>query len=121
MHTRFLGGLALALSLPCAACGDSSGTGAAIDCETATVKTFDEISGAFSKCTSCHDSALVGPTDRQAAPDGVNYDTCDGARAEASAITSQINDGLMPPSDQPQLSDTEKTDILTWAACGSCP
>ena len=121
MYTRFLGGLALALSLPSAACGDSSGTGTPIDCETATVKTFDEISGAFSKCTSCHDSALVGPTDREAAPDGVDYDTCAGADVKRADISSQIEQGLMPPSDKPQLSDTERTDLLTWVACGVCP
>ena len=81
------------------------------------MKGYSELSGAFSKCTNCHDSALTNATDRQAAPADVNYDTYEAAKAEATAIVDQINQGLMPPSDQPQLTATEKTDILTWAQC----
>ena len=55
------------------------------------MKGYSELSGAFSKCTNCHDSALTNATDRQAAPADVNYDT--------------------------YVTATEKTDILTWAQC----
>lgn len=107
---------AFALLSLLAACGDSgSSTGSSVDCST--VKGYSELSGAFSKCTNCHDSTLTNATDRQAAPPDVNYDTYDAAKASAADGADQINQGLMPPSDQPQLTDAEKTDLLTWMQC----
>jgi uncharacterized membrane protein len=115
MNHRLLVPTAIALLSVLAACGDSGSTTGSVDCST--VKGYSELTSAFSKCTNCHDSALTNPTDRQAAPADLNYDTYDAAKAQAADIADQINQGLMPPSDQPQLTATEKTDLLTWAAC----
>ena len=115
MNQRLLVPTALALISLLAACGDSGDTGAPVDCST--VKTYGELSGAFSKCTTCHDSTLTNATDRQAAPDDVNFDTYDAAKASAADSVDQINQALMPPSDEAQLTAAEKTDLLTWFQC----
>ncbi|HTJ82076.1 MAG TPA: hypothetical protein VL400_10150 [Polyangiaceae bacterium] len=119
MKTRFLGAAICSIGFLLAACGDSGTSSGGIDCSTVTPKGYSELSGAFSKCTTCHDSALTSPTDRQSAPSDVNYDTYEAASAQADKIVEQLDQGLMPPSDQPQLTDTEKTDLLNWASCGT--
>lgn len=98
-------------------CGDSDGSGGGADCST--VKGYSELGTAFSKCTSCHSSELSTPTERQSATVGFDYDTYDLAKSDAAAIIEQVEDDEMPPSGSPTLTQTEKTDLLTWAECGT--
>jgi len=119
MTERFLGAAIISILALVAGCGDSGTSSGGIDCSAVTPKGYSELSGAFSKCTTCHDSSLTSPTDRQSAPDDVNFDNYDDAKASAEDSIGQINEGLMPPSDQTQLTATEKTDLLNWATCGT--
>jgi hypothetical protein len=98
-------------------CGDDGET-VPVDCST--VKPFSELSSAFSKCTSCHTSALTDLTSRNSAPLEYNYDTY----AEASKFPDKLIASLqpdapapMPPVGDPQLTETELNDLLTWAEC----
>jgi uncharacterized membrane protein len=98
-------------------CGDSDGSGGGADCTT--VKGYSELGVAFSKCTNCHSSELTTPTERQSATVGFDYDTYALAAADPAAIIEQVEDDEMPPSGSPTLTETEKTDLLTWAECGT--
>jgi uncharacterized membrane protein len=116
MMNRVLGGAVMALAIAAAAgCGGDSGSGGTsggnVDCSTA--KGYAELTAAFDKCTSCHNESSPA----QGVPSGTYYDTFDGAKANAADIASRINDGTMPPADSEQLTDAEKTDLLTWAGC----
>ncbi len=94
------------------ACDDG---GSDIDCATATVPKFTEMT-AWDKCTSCHSSKLTGAA-RNAAPEGINYDNFTDARVNANAAMSEVEEGAMPLPGNPKLSDDEKTQIYTWASC----
>jgi hypothetical protein len=41
-----------------------------------------------------------------------------GTKNDSSRIQRYIQDGSMPPSDQPQPSTTENNNIITWLTCG---
>lgn len=41
------------------------------------------------------------------------------ARAEASAAAAQVSAGLMPPRNESQMSEDQKTALYAWAACGT--
>lgn len=100
-------------------CDDGGSGGSTVDCST--VKGFSELSGAFSKCTTCHSTTLTTATDRQAAPVGYDYDTYEAAKQFPDAITEQVEDDEMPFDPSPDLTAQEKTDMLTWAACETPP
>jgi uncharacterized membrane protein len=102
-------GLGILLTAP--ACGGE------VDCTT--VKKYSELSVAFEKCTSCHSSTLTNLTSRNAAPLGTDYDTYDLAKTQAADIVEQLENGEMPPADEPALTDQEYDDLLTWASCGT--
>ncbi len=110
--------LALLLSaslLP--ACDDGGGghDGPDIDCTTATVPKFAEMT-AWAKCTTCHSSTLTSDA-RRGAPMDVNYDTYAGAKAKAQLAMDEVYAGEMPLPGNPELTEEEKTQIYTWASC----
>jgi len=100
-----------------AACGDDGGTagssGGSADCDT--VKGYAELSAAFGKCTSCHDSGAPAA----GVPNGAYYESYDGAKANAADIGERVADGTMPPSGEPELTADEKSALTTWANCGA--
>ncbi len=100
-------------------CGDDTSSSGEFDCST--VKGFSELSGAFSKCTNCHATTLTDAVSRQSAPEGFDYDTYEAASQFPDAIVEQVEDDEMPIAPSPALSGTEKTDMLTWASCGTPP
>lgn len=88
-----------------AAC--TSGEVPAIDCSTATVKSFSELES-LAYCVECHGS--------NRADKGIRYDSYDGAVQSASAGERSIADGSMPPdSDMPEAMVLE---FSTWVQCG---
>lgn len=109
--------LSLLLSAPLLpACdGGDEQEGPDVDCSTATVPKFAEIT-AWGKCTSCHSSTLTGPA-RNAAPAAINYDDYASARTNADKAMHEVYEGEMPPAASPQLTDAEKTQIYNWASC----
>lgn len=110
--------LALALApFSLVACSEPGGGGDDIDCDAEPVPKFAEVT-AFAKCTSCHSSTLSG-TARQAAPEGVDFDTAEAAAAHAESAKARVEDGTMPPAGLPQLTDEEEQQIIRWASCGS--
>lgn len=112
----FAGLAALTLNV---GCGDSGTGGGDIDCTTVAVKKYSELGVAFSKCTSCHSSTLVSPTDRQSATVGYDYDTYEGAKKFPDRIQARVEKGDMPPVGSPTLTATEADDLINWAACGT--
>jgi uncharacterized membrane protein len=95
--------------------GDGGDEGPDVDCATATVPKFSEMT-AWTKCTNCHSSALTDSA-RNAAPLGVDFDTVAAARANAQIAMDEVFEGSMPLAGFPQLSDAEKTQIYNWASC----
>ncbi|NUP11476.1 MAG: hypothetical protein HOW73_35975 [Polyangiaceae bacterium] len=108
-----------ALTIVNVGCGDSGtgGEGGGADCTD--VKGYAELGTAISKCTNCHSSELTTPTERQSAPEGFDYDTYELAKQHPDEIAEQLEEGLMPPSGSPTLTDTEKSDLIKWASCGT--
>ncbi len=114
------GSMSVALST---GCSDDTSTGG-VDC-SGTVKGYAELTSAFSRCTNCHSSTLVGSA-RNAAPVGSDYDTYDGAKQQANAtppkdLVSRVEDGTMPFAGYPPFQGTEKEDMIKWASCGTPP
>jgi len=102
-------------------CGDDTAAGGGTDCATATVKGYSELTSAFAKCITCHDSSLMTPTERQSATPNFDYETYDLAKAFPVQIREQIEDDEMPPAGLPPFVGTEKADMLAWADCGTPP
>ena len=69
-------------------------------------------------CTSCHASAL-NPNDRMGAPQGVDFDTWEGAAqwSDRIAAVSHGEGATMPPAGGP--TDAEREAIVAWVACGA--
>jgi uncharacterized membrane protein len=116
-----LSSLALSLALALVACGDD-GSGAdagdPVDCDAAAVPRYSEMSAVWAKCTNCHASTLSGAA-RNAAPIGVDFDTHAAAKAEAADAVKRVEDGTMPPANQPQLTAEEEEQLIRWASCGT--
>jgi hypothetical protein len=111
----------IAIASASGGCGDDSGTNPdGIDCETATVKGYAELTSAFAKCNNCHSTELEGAQARQAAPEGYDYNTYEVAKAHPVELIEQVEADLMPFAP-PELVGTEKQDLLTWATCGTPP
>lgn len=69
-------------------------------------------------CTPCHSSALT-EDDRLGAPEGMNFDTWEGAQAWSTLILSATTgeEARMPPAGGPT---EEELDLLTaWVTCGT--
>jgi uncharacterized membrane protein len=99
-------------------CGDDTGETTPVDCST--VKPFSELTQPFSKCTTCHTSSLTDLTTRQSAPLEYNYDTYAEAIKFPEKMVATLRADAefpMPPSTDPQLTEAEKTDLITWAEC----
>jgi uncharacterized membrane protein len=116
MMNRVLGMTLAAVTLAVGVgCGGDSGTGGStggsVDCSS--VKGYAELTTAFDKCTSCHNESSPAA----GVPSGTYYDSYDGAKANAGDIAERINDGTMPPQDSEQLTDDEKSALVTWASC----
>jgi uncharacterized membrane protein len=101
-----------ALLLPACA-GDDEEGGPNVDCSTATVKPFAEVT-AFAKCIACHSTAVSGAA-RAGAPAGINYDTYAAAMANADKGMDEVFEGAMPPGGG--MTADEKTQIYNWASC----
>lgn len=78
---------------------------------------YDALGSAFAKCTNCHASYNTG-AHRNAAPVGVDFDTFEGAKAHRVKIKHRIEDGTMPQPGYPQLTPTERDQLLEWTECG---
>ena len=112
--------LTLLLSAPLLPACDDGGDeheGPEVDCATATVPKFSEMT-AWQKCTNCHSSTLTGAA-RNAAPEGINYDNFADARTNAADAMHEVAEGEMPLPGSPQLTDAEKDQIYAWASCGT--
>jgi uncharacterized membrane protein len=96
------------------ACGGDDGT---VDCETATVPTFSEVS-IWPKCTNCHASTLTGG-DRQGAPEGINFDNYADAVAHADKALDEVDEGAMPIPDASIVTEEEKQSLAAWVECGT--
>jgi uncharacterized membrane protein len=130
MTNRLLGiALVVAGAIATAATGcgdDTSSTGDGAECDSITVKGYAELQNtAFARCTNCHSSQLSGSA-RNAAPEGSDYDTYDGAKQQVEAkaprdLVSRVEDNTMPFAGYPQFQGTEKEDMLNWAKCGTPP
>ena len=101
-----------------AACGDD--TESTVDCATVTPKGYSELSVAFGKCTSCHNSSLTDLVSRANAPLEYNYDTYEEAKKFPEKLLGTLEEGAtypMPPATDVQLTATEKADLQAWAGC----
>lgn len=63
------------------------------------------------RCRPCH---TAGGSEETAA-----LDTYEQARARREEIMVRVKSCLMPPADQPQLTDAERTALLGWLDCGA--
>lgn len=70
-------------------------------------------------CLHCHSTTLAG-TDRNGAPQGVNFDTLDAIVAHKDAIWHMAADANMEmPAAGPAPSPTERHQLGDWLACGA--
>lgn len=112
-HRLPLALLLSALLLPACDSGDEKEAGPDVDCGTATVPKFAEVT-AFAKCTACHSSDKAG-TARAGAPVGINYNTYADAKLNAPKGMDEVYEGAMPPGGG--MTEAEKTQIYNWASC----
>lgn len=104
-------------SFAAVSCGGEEGESVPeIDCTATPPMKYSEMTAVWAKCTSCHSSMLTG-TARANAPAGIDFDTFDAAKAEAHEAASEVAEGAMPPGGG--LSEAEKTQIYSWAQCGT--
>jgi uncharacterized membrane protein len=90
-----------------------------VDCATATVPTFANVSAFSTVCTACHDSAKTG-TSRENAPVDINFDMYTAAKAHAQKAVSEVFNGAMPPNnDNGTLTEAQKQDLYAWGLCGT--
>ena len=68
-------------------------------------------------CTGCHSSLLTGEA-RYGAPEGVDFDTLDGAQTWLDRIVERAagDDATMPPSGPAGAED--RAMLAEWAGCG---
>ena len=75
-------------------------------------------------CVGCHASTVHGDA-RHGAPDGMDYDTYDGAKAAEPKLTAKVDEGLMPidaTTHQPNpLSEPDKSLFHAWLDQGLLP
>lgn len=113
MAKKFLFGVAI---LSVVACGGEDEDGAKMaECDGAVPK-FSEVR-AFDKCVVCHTTGL---TDRQSAPENVNFDNYEAASSSADDAAAMVKAGAMPPGGSGiTLTAEEKDELETWALCGA--
>jgi uncharacterized membrane protein len=118
--------VAFTLLLVGAGCGDSGGgngddprPGPMVDCETAHVPGFSELTAFEEVCTNCHLSSLTGP-DRSGAPPSINFDVYDTAVQYSRELLTQVSTGRMPPEGSGfSLTAAQKQELYAWGQCGT--
>jgi uncharacterized membrane protein len=96
--------------------GYDDGKGPQIDCATATVPNYADVT-MFEVCENCHASSLSG-AQRQDAPGDVNFDTYDAAKASAEESLYEVYNGDMPINGY-TVTDEQKQAFYAWAQCGT--
>jgi uncharacterized membrane protein len=90
-----------------------------VDCATATVPTFANVTVFSAVCTGCHASTKTG-TARKNAPVGLDFDTFTAAQPHAQKAVSEVFDGSMPPNGaNATLTETQKQELYAWGLCGT--
>lgn len=98
------------------ACGDEEHALPEVDCNAGVVPTYGEVA-LLNSCIACHSSALQAGA-RNGAPGGIDYDTYDGAAANAEHGAAEVYEGKMPPGGgNLPAADTEA--FYSWALCGT--
>ena len=94
------------------------------DLEDTLVPTYNGDNGILEKiiglkCLGCHSSQLSGESERSFAPEGVNFDTFEGAKEQGDKIVTQAVELMrMPPNSAPKLNDNEKQALKNWMVLG---
>ncbi len=112
----------LTLSAVTVSCGDSGSSDELVlpevDCSS-DIPAFDEVTAFSDVCTNCHNSALEG-TARRRAPEGIDFDQYESARAHARRATSEVFVGNMPPQGTGfSLTTDQEETLYKWALCGA--
>jgi uncharacterized membrane protein len=98
---------------------DEEGSLPTVDCATATVPTFANVTVFSAVCTTCHASTKTG-TARKNAPVGLDFDTFAAAQPHATKAVSEVFDGSMPPNGaNAQLTEAQKQELYAWGLCGT--
>lgn len=105
--------LVLLAALLVPACEQDAPSDGDIDCSTAVVPRFTEMT-VWAKCTTCHSSKL-DENSRSGATFGIDFDTYKDARANAQPAMDAVADGSMPVGAE--LTDDERQQLYTWASC----
>ena len=123
-HTLLLALAIPALSLACSSSdkdSDAEASAPIIDCAKATVPKYSELGFLQTTCAQCHSSTKTGAAARQAAPDDVNFDTYEAAKAAATRAVGELYEDppAMPPADAKltPVTDAERIQLNTWAQC----
>jgi cytochrome c5 len=92
-----------------------------VDCtKISPVPRFNQVR-AFEVCTSCHSTEKTG-SQRNGAPDDVNFNQYASAAASANQAAIEVNVGAMPPEGSNlSLTLVQKNTLFDWAMCGSPP
>ncbi len=107
-----------AAGLLVACAGNDEPTLPAIDCSTATVQKYSELT-IWPICTNCHASTKTGAA-RNMAPETVNFDSYNSAKASATRAAIRVNIGTMPPAGGTSTPSAEqKAALVNWAQCGT--
>ena len=116
-HSKLAWGLGLGLIAGLAIAGCSSDTTLPdVDCK-GTVPKYSELTAFKTVCTSCHSSEVMGDARRDATV-GLDFNTYEGAKANAMKIAGEINEGAMPPAGSGlTLEKVDQTATLKWAMC----
>lgn len=80
-----------------------------VDCATADIKGYSELTEAMSYCTECHG-------DRRA-DSGYRYDTYELAVQGARRGAAEIENGSMP--EDADMPEALQLDFRVWATCGT--
>ncbi len=90
-----------------------------VDCETAVVPSFADLTVFTNSCNSCHSSTLTGG-ERHGAPRNIDYDTYEAAVAAVEAGMQEVANGAMPTGGV-ALSSDDEDQLFIWGQCGTPP
>ena len=106
-------------ALSFSACGGDDDDGG-VDCSMSTV-TYTNFGESFfsNHCLECHDSAKSG-SDRNDAPDDVNFNSLEMVEMHSSRVRARAGTGSsMPPSSAGSTPSQSERDMLAeWIECG---
>ena len=89
-----------------------------VDC-SAEVPSFGEVSAFSEVCTNCHSTTKSGDA-RNGAPDDIDWDDYDSAKANAEEGAHEVFEGEMPPEGSSEmLTAAQKEELYLWALCGT--